>query len=234
MTTNLANSSIDDLKNIESVLIGKFNLLQNNIKKLKNKGYIYVDTNYKWNQLKQGYIYFNIIDKNGNNIINTINNLIAENIYKTNFLIIKIESELSTNSVFFYVNSPLNITDFKNNIVEFLVVANDFVDYQGYPNVNENYKMSYLLKDPSLQLNLKSLPLLSKDTTVSTNQKKFVPIPKPKYKERKIIPKSEKKIKVKTHSHFCYKMYTSIIIIILIVITSIIIIINNIKIHQIN
>ena len=80
MTTNLANSSIDDLKNIESVLIGKFGLLQNNIKKLKNKGYIYVDTNYKWNQLKQGYIYFNIIDKNGNNIINIINNLIAENI----------------------------------------------------------------------------------------------------------------------------------------------------------
>jgi hypothetical protein len=114
------------------------------------------------------------------------------------------------------------------NVVEFLVVASDFIDYQGYPNVNETYVMSYLLKDPSLQLNLKSLPLLSTDVTVSTNQKKFVPVPKPKYKEPKIIPK-KKKPKVKSHSQFCYKMYTSIIIIILIVITSIVIIINNIK-----
>ena len=233
MNTNLANGSIKDLKNMTSVLIGKFNLLQNNLEKLQNKGNIYIDTNYNWEQLKQGYIYFNTLDKNNNNVVSVLNNLIVENIYKTNFIILKIESTDADNFVYFYLNSTLNIINNKNKVVEFLVVSPDFIDYQGKPNIKDNYKMSYIIKDPSFQLNLEKLPLLS-DIKTSDFISPEKHIYKEKIKKIKIDKIEDKKLSIKkNYSQFCYKMNTSLWIIVFIVITCIIIIINEINILKI-
>lgn len=195
-TTNLATGSIEDLKNMNATLIGKYNLLENNIEKslLKNKGYIYIDTKNNWKQLEEGNIYFNVLDKNGNNILNTLNQLIAENIYQTNYIIIKIENKYKTNCVFFYLNTPLNVMDGKNSVIEFLVVKPDFIDYDGSPNINDEYTISYILKDPSNQKNLKELPLIAESTkTAPVNAQIFKPS-KHVYKENK-VKKSKGKYK---------------------------------------
>jgi hypothetical protein len=226
MTTNLANGSIEDIKNIKSVIIGKFNLLQNNLEKLQKKGNIYIDTRYGWEQLKQGYIYFNTFDKNNNNVVSVLNNLIAENIYKRNFIILKIESHNLTNSVYFYLNSTLNTINNKNSVIEFLVVKPDFIDYQGSPNINDTYTMSYILKNPSQQTNIEELPLLSNKIIPSLKSAAFIPQKKDIYKEKKKI---KIKINKPKYSHLCHKMNTTLLIIIFIVITCIVIIINQIK-----
>jgi len=184
--TNLATGSIEDLKNMNATLIGKYNLLENNIEKLSLKGYIYIDTRYNWKQLEEGYIYFNVLDKNDNNILTTLNQLIAVNIYQTNFIIIKIENKYKTNCVFFYLNTPLNVMDEKNGVIEFLVVKSDFIDYNGSPNINDEYTISYILKDPSNQKNLKELPLIAESIkTAPANAQIFKPS-KHVYKEKKV------------------------------------------------
>ena len=186
LTTNLATGSIEDLKNMNATLIGKYNLLENNIEKLGLKGYIYIDTRYNWKQLQEGYIYFNVLDKNDNNILTTLNQLIAVNIYQTNYIIIKIENKYKTNCVFFYLNTPLNVMDEKNSVIEFLVVKPDFIDYVGSPNINDEYTISYILKDPSNQKNLKELPLIAESSiTAPVNVQIFKPS-KHVYKENKV------------------------------------------------
>ena len=82
--TNLADGTIDDLNNIESNSIGHFKLLQNNLEK-SQKGGMYIDTNQNWLQLCQGKVSFNTLDIDGNNVIQPLNTLISENIYKMKF-----------------------------------------------------------------------------------------------------------------------------------------------------
>jgi len=200
--TNLADGSIEDLKNMDSVLIGKFNLLQNNLEKLQTRANIYIDTNYDWSQLNQGYIYFNVLDKNENNILNPLNQIIALNIYKTNYIILKIESVNNNNFVYFYLNTPLVVSDKKHGIIEFLVVKPDFITYQGSPSVNDEYNVSYILKDPSNQKHIENLPLLNqKDVGAPVNGAVFKPVEKKPYKYKrnpfiKQLMKEDEKINI--------------------------------------
>lgn len=155
--TNLADGTIDDLNNIESNSIGHFKLLQNNLEKLQ-KGGMYIDTNQNWLQLCQGKISFNTFDLDSNNVVNPLNALISENIYKMNVVIVKIKGIDNGDIAYFYVNSPL--VD-NNGIVNFLIVKSDFIGHKGQPKNGGIYNMSYIYKNPANQKNIKKLPLLS-------------------------------------------------------------------------
>lgn len=154
--------TIEGLHNFKSTILGQFILY--NTCQITNKGGIYLINNYGWEQLKDGYFKFNVLDENYSNSFSILKTVILENFLKVDYIIIKLEN--SGSSVYFTINRQPSIVDDENGVISFYITKNDFIKSDGEPNFNEEYTMSYILNDASKEL----LPIT--DDGISSNIKK--------------------------------------------------------------
>jgi len=137
--------TIKELHNFKSTVLGRFTLYDTYNK--NNRGGIYLVDNNGWDELKNGYFEFNVLDENYLNSFSILKNILVENFLKTNYIIIKLAN--SSSSVYFTINRQPSIVDDKNGIVSFYITKDDIIKSEGVPIFNDKYTMSYILNDSS-------------------------------------------------------------------------------------
>lgn len=138
------------LNSFKKVVLGTYVLKE--LKNKKKNGCMYVNSISNWEAIKDKNIYFNIFDKNNDNPFKNLREVIIENFLKTNYIIIRLESNSS--SLSFYCNNLPNVYDPNFSIIKLLVNPYDYISSEGDPTYNESYTLSYILNDPSKEYDI--------------------------------------------------------------------------------
>jgi len=146
--------------NIEKLKAFKINVIGNyKLNKLNEKnpfGSIYLDDLKDWNEVKGNKIFFNRYDDNFKIPFAKIKEVMIESIEKSNYIILKLDSDSS--SVSFYLNSIPRL--FSDDLIELTINKTDFIGSTGKIVYHEKIIMSLIINDPS-----KELDVVKTDTT---------------------------------------------------------------------
>lgn len=148
------SNNIEKLKAFKINVIGTYKL--NKLDDINPFGCIYLNNFKDWNELKGNKIFFNLNDDNFKIPFAKIKEVMIESIEKSNYIILKLDSDSS--SVSFYLNTLPRLI--LNDLVEVLVNKTDFIGSTGNLVYDEKFIMSLIINDPS-----KELDVVKTDTT---------------------------------------------------------------------
>jgi hypothetical protein len=148
------SNNIEKLKAFKINVIGTYKL--NKLNNLNPFGCIYLDNLKDWNELKGNKIFFNLNDDDFKIPFAKIKEVMMESIDKSNYIILKLDSDSS--SVSFYLNSLPRLI--LNDLIELTVNKTDFIGSTGELVYDEKFIMSLIINDPS-----KELDVVKTDTT---------------------------------------------------------------------
>jgi hypothetical protein len=142
------SNNIEKLKAFKINVIGNYKL--NKLNEINPFGSIYLDNYKDWNEIKGNKIFFNRHDNNFKIPFAKIKEVMIESINKSNYIILKLDSDSS--SVSFYLNSlPILASD---DLIELTINKTDFIGSTGSLEYDDNFILSLIINDPSKELDV--------------------------------------------------------------------------------
>lgn len=164
---------MEQILDFKSETLGNFKLSDYN---QRNKsGSVYVNFDYDWTQIVDGYFRFNRLDTKNTDVLKPIIEIFSQNLYKTDYLILVLNNNKGS-SISFFVNRNTVIFDEENDIYKLLVTKPDFIGSKGMPLRQSEYSLSYIINDPSKEKNITHTDVTSSLGSLA----KFTPDIKPK------------------------------------------------------
>lgn len=141
-------TKIQEIKSFKSRKLGTYKLSENE----EAFGCIFLNSQKGWEQMKNNFFNFNAHDLKHKNTLNPLNQIVSQNLYKLDYIIIKLQSVNST--IAFFINRTPIVIDTEKGITDVFITNFDLIGYEGKPDFNAEYEMSYILNEPSKEVDV--------------------------------------------------------------------------------